>query len=209
MAWFKSKILTSDEPKVAQQASNQVQGVIAKKFRMFYQLVRKRDDQQNKSLLDEYMQSLAQVRSKFNDLKSAGEIGPAAIILVKQTINNQNSVFNQSQKMIDESIDIMRWALAQHDPEHWFYLYADEGTSEVTFRDNWCPEPRFLQNANGPDNRWQNNGPQVDEGVRRRAGLEPRFQHVLSLVTAPHAGDPTSRTPKARPAPETAPAPAK
>ncbi len=106
MAWFKSKILTWDEPKVAQQASNQVQGVIAKKFRMFYQLVRKRDDQQNKSLLDEYMQSLAQVRSKFNDLKSAGEIGPAAIILVKQTINNQNSVFNQSQKMIDEKMTV-------------------------------------------------------------------------------------------------------
>lgn len=106
MAWFKSKILTRDEPKVAQQASNQVQGIIAKEFRMFYQLVRKRDDQQNKSLLDEYMQSLAQVRSKFNDLKSAGEIGPAAIILVKQTINDQNSVFNQSQKMIDEKMTV-------------------------------------------------------------------------------------------------------
>lgn len=106
MAWFKSKILTRDEPEVAQPASNQVQGVIAKEFRMFYQLVRKRDDQQNKSLLDEYMQSLAQVRSKFNDLKSAGEIGPAAIILVKQTINDQNSVFNQSQKMIDEKMTV-------------------------------------------------------------------------------------------------------
>jgi len=69
---------------------------------MFYQLVRKREDQQNKSLLDEYMQNLAQVRSKFNDLKNAGEIGPSAMALVKQTISDQNSVFNTAQKHIDE-----------------------------------------------------------------------------------------------------------
>ncbi len=43
---------------------NQAQGPISKEFQMFYQLVRKRDDQQNKSFLDEYMQSLAQVRSR-------------------------------------------------------------------------------------------------------------------------------------------------
>ncbi|MBL9204088.1 MAG: right-handed parallel beta-helix repeat-containing protein, partial [Opitutaceae bacterium] len=66
-----------------------------------------------------------------------------------------------------------------HDPEHWFYLYADEGTSFVTFRDNWCPEPRFLQNANGPGNHWENNGPQVDAAVRDRAGLEPDYRHLL------------------------------
>ncbi|TCB70466.1 type VI secretion system membrane subunit TssM [Acinetobacter sp. ANC 4216] len=104
MAWFKTRILNRNEPRVVQQASSQAQGTISKEFQIFYQLVRKRDDQQNQSLLDEYMQSLARVRSKFNDLKSAGEIGPAAIILVRQTINDQNSVFNYSQKMIDEKM---------------------------------------------------------------------------------------------------------
>ena len=104
MVWFKTKILNRNEPGVTQQASNRAQGSISKEFQMFYQLVRKRDDQQNQSLLDEYMQSLAQVRGKFNDLKSAGELGPAAIILVRQTINDQNSVFNHSQKMIDEKM---------------------------------------------------------------------------------------------------------
>ncbi|OTG76568.1 type VI secretion protein [Acinetobacter sp. ANC 4169] len=106
MAWLKSKILTQDEPKVMNHVPNQAQGVISKEFQMFYQLIRKRDDQQNKSLLDEYMQSLAQVRSKFNDLKSTGDIGPAAFILVKQTINDQNSVFNNSQKIIDEKMTV-------------------------------------------------------------------------------------------------------
>lgn len=67
---------------------------------MFYQLVRKRDDQQGKSLLDEYMTNLALVRSKFNELKNAGEVGPSAMTLVKQTLNEQTSVFNQTQKLL-------------------------------------------------------------------------------------------------------------
>ena len=46
-----------------------------------------------------------------------------------------------------------------HDPNHWFYLYTDEGSSNITIRGNWCPSEKFLQNANGPGNIWENNGP--------------------------------------------------
>ncbi|MEZ2903498.1 type VI secretion system membrane subunit TssM [Acinetobacter terrestris] len=106
MAWFKAKVLSNNKAKIAQQLSNQAQGVISKEFQMFYQMLRKRDDQQNKSLFDEYMQSLAQVRSKFNDLKSAGDIGPSAMTIVKQTISDQNSVFNSTQKIIDEKMSV-------------------------------------------------------------------------------------------------------
>ena len=65
------------------------------------------------------------------------------------------------------------------DPEHWFYLYLDEGSSYITVRDNWCPAEKFLKNANGPGNVWQNNGPQVSETIRAAAGLEPAFQKLL------------------------------
>lgn len=65
-----------------------------------------------------------------------------------------------------------------HDPEHWFYYYADEGTSFTVWRDNWCPEARFLQNANGPGNVWENNGPMVSEKIRAAAGLEPAFRDL-------------------------------
>jgi len=102
IAWFKRKVLNRSDAQMSQQLSNKAQGPISQEYQMFYQLVRKRDDQQNKSLLDEYMQNLAQVRSKFNDLKNAGEIGPSAMALVKQTISDQNSVFNTAQKHIDE-----------------------------------------------------------------------------------------------------------
>lgn len=59
-----------------------------------------------------------------------------------------------------------------HDPNHWFYLYTDEGSSFITVRDNWTEGEKYLQNANGPGNVWENNGPQVDEAIRKRAGLE-------------------------------------
>jgi len=64
------------------------------------------------------------------------------------------------------------------DPQHWFYLYLDEGSSFVTVRDNWCPAEKFLKNANGPGNVWENNGPQVSEKIRAAAGLEPAFQNL-------------------------------
>ena len=57
-----------------------------------------------------------------------------------------------------------------HDPNHWFYLYTDEGSSNITLRDNWTPAEKFLQNANGPGNTWQNNGPQVSDAIRQAAG---------------------------------------
>ncbi|HEY1717561.1 MAG TPA: right-handed parallel beta-helix repeat-containing protein [Verrucomicrobiae bacterium] len=66
------------------------------------------------------------------------------------------------------------------DPRHWFYLYADEGSSFETWHDNWCPAEKFLQNANGPGNVWTNNGPQVSEKIKNAAGLEPAFQNLLS-----------------------------
>lgn len=66
-----------------------------------------------------------------------------------------------------------------HDPEHWYYLYTDEGSSFITVRDNWCPEERFLQNANGPGNHWENNGPEVSEKIKSAAGLEPGFRDLL------------------------------
>jgi len=59
------------------------------------------------------------------------------------------------------------------DPQHWFYLYLDEGSSYITVRDNWCLAEKFLKNANGPGNVWTNNGPQVSDQIKAAAGLEP------------------------------------
>ena len=57
-----------------------------------------------------------------------------------------------------------------HDPEHWFYLYTDEGSSYITVRNNWTPEEKYLKNAIGPGNTWENNGPMVDDSIKAKAG---------------------------------------
>lgn len=68
-----------------------------------------------------------------------------------------------------------------HDPNHWFYLYTDEGSSFITVRDNWTEGEKYLQNANGPGNVWENNGPKVDNDVHERAGLEAGYKDLLNI----------------------------
>jgi len=63
-----------------------------------------------------------------------------------------------------------------HDPEHWFYLYTDEGSSYITVRNNWTPTEKYLKNSCGPGNTWENNGPQVADSIRLAAGIT-RNQH--------------------------------
>ena len=79
---------------------------------------------------------------------------------------------NQPGTMITENVvrDIAKPSYV-HDPNHWFYLYTDEGSSNITLRDNWTPAEKFLKNANGPGNIWENNGPQVSDDIKNRAGV--------------------------------------
>lgn len=58
-----------------------------------------------------------------------------------------------------------------HDPHHWFYLYTDEGSSFFTVKDNWIEGEKYLQNANGPGNVWENNGPAVSDIIKTKAGI--------------------------------------
>ena len=78
---------------------------------------------------------------------------------------------NQPGTVISENVvrDIAKPSYV-HDPNHWFYLYTDEGSSNITMKDNWTPSEKYLQNANGPDNTWENNGPQVGDSIKQKAG---------------------------------------
>lgn len=76
-------------------------------------------------------------------------------------------------------IDSIYKATYAHDPEHWFYLYLDEGSSGIIVKDNWCPKEKFLQNANGPGNVWENNGPMVKADLKNSAGLQADYQFLL------------------------------
>jgi hypothetical protein len=76
-------------------------------------------------------------------------------------------------------IDSIYVAPYAHLPSHWFYLYTDEGTSNVTVKDNWCPSQKFLRNSNGPGNLWINNGPMVSESIKKSAGLQAKYQYLV------------------------------
>lgn len=67
-----------------------------------------------------------------------------------------------------------------HDPHHWFYLYTDEGSSFITVKDNWTEGEKFLKNANGPGNTWENNGPMVNDSIKANAGLTKEYIHLKS-----------------------------
>ncbi|MDD2298120.1 MAG: right-handed parallel beta-helix repeat-containing protein [Fermentimonas sp.] len=67
-----------------------------------------------------------------------------------------------------------------HIPSHWFYLYADEGSSFITVKDNWTEGDKFLQNANGPGNVWENNGSMVNDSVKVNAGPLKEFQYLFN-----------------------------
>lgn len=77
-------------------------------------------------------------------------------------------------------IDSIYKAPYAHIPSHWFYLYTDEGSSNITIKDNWTPSVKFLQNANGPGNEWTNNGPQVSAIIKQKAGIEAEYRYLLS-----------------------------
>lgn len=90
------------------------------------------------------------------------------------------SVQPKSQ-VVENVVDSIYHPVYVHDPNHWFYLYTDEGSSFMTVRDNWCPSEKFLQNANGPGNTWMNNGPMVSDSIKALAGLEPAFRYLKTL----------------------------
>lgn len=80
---------------------------------------------------------------------------------------------SQPHSFIEENVvrDIYSPSYA-HDPNHWFYLYTDEGSSYITVRNNWTPSEKYLKNANGPGNTWENNGPAVADSIKANAGIK-------------------------------------
>jgi hypothetical protein len=79
----------------------------------------------------------------------------------------------------ENEIDSIYKATYAHLPNHWFYLYTDEGSAGFTVKDNWTPNEKYLQNANGPGNTWKDNGPGVSALIRKNAGLGSSYRYML------------------------------
>lgn len=79
------------------------------------------------------------------------------------SVIDSNSIFN----LLD--------APYAHIPDHHQYIYFDEGSSYIRAINNWTERDKFFSNTPGPGNEWENNGPEVSEEIKNRAGLEDNF----------------------------------
>src|SRR5690606_9469765 len=81
-------------------------------------------------------------------------------------------------KIRENEIDSIYVSPYAHIPDHWFYLYTDEGSAYMEVSDNWFPANKILKNANGPGVVWENNGPEADR-TGFEAGLETAYRDLL------------------------------
>jgi hypothetical protein len=79
----------------------------------------------------------------------------------------------------NNSIHHLEKAPYAHLQEHYQYIYLDQNSSYIRVMNNWTEEAKFNANAVGPGNEWENNGPQVSEEIKIRAGLEPEYLDLL------------------------------
>jgi hypothetical protein len=82
----------------------------------------------------------------------------------------------------NNSIHYLEKAPYAHDPDHFQYIYLDEGSSYIRAVNNWTEKDKFFSNTPGPGNEWSNNGPQVSEDIKNAAGLEPEYRILLNLL---------------------------
>lgn len=82
----------------------------------------------------------------------------------------------------ENSIHHLEKAPYAHIPEHYQYIYYDEGSSFIKAENNWTEKDKFFSNSPGPGNEWINNGPQVAEEIKEKAGLEPGFGYLKEWI---------------------------
>ncbi|HNZ68947.1 MAG: right-handed parallel beta-helix repeat-containing protein [Bacteroidota bacterium] len=65
-----------------------------------------------------------------------------------------------------------------HIPDHYQYIYLDEGSSYIQVKNNRTEKEKFFSNTPGPGNVWENNGPDVTEEVIRAAGIREPYRDI-------------------------------
>lgn len=79
-------------------------GFIAQEFSSIHTLVTPREDNQNLSLLDNYLASLGNIRTRFNNIARSDDIGPDALLFASQTLSTEGSELTKSLQILDEQI---------------------------------------------------------------------------------------------------------
>lgn len=118
VTWFKQTILRQSPAELRQaeamMGNNQSSpnattapvnsGLIAQEFSAIHNLVTPREDNQNLSLLDNYLASLGHIRTRFNNIARSDDIGPDALLFASQTLSPEGSELTKSLQILDEQI---------------------------------------------------------------------------------------------------------
>ncbi|SFZ74959.1 type VI secretion system protein ImpL [Chitinimonas taiwanensis DSM 18899] len=113
--WFKEVILrrapsgTVPNSAMASSSNNgQVEalpmGPIGREFAVVGHLMRARGEAKDQSLMRGYLDLLGKLRSRFNQIKNAGDIGPGSTALMRQTLDGNGSELAEALKYVDEQM---------------------------------------------------------------------------------------------------------
>lgn len=108
MAWFKQTILRQAPPRVQVDVNLSAGkgevpvGPIGKEFESLNRIMMARDN--TPTLMRNYLDALAKVRSRFNQMKNQGDPGPASRELMQQTLEGGSSELAEALRLVDEQM---------------------------------------------------------------------------------------------------------
>ncbi|MBB5017723.1 type VI secretion system protein ImpL [Chitinivorax tropicus] len=79
-------------------------GPIGKEFSVLSHLMVARGENRDASLMKNYLGLLGKLRSRFNELKNAGDVGPGSMKLMQQTLEGSGSELSDALRFVDEQM---------------------------------------------------------------------------------------------------------
>lgn len=111
MDWFRTTILRKSPTELHNAVPTNIgkspdirQGVVGKEFSSIAKLITPRSDNQDASLANTYLGHLSKVRSRFNQIRNSGDVGPASRQLMQATLDSNGSELSDTLKYVDESM---------------------------------------------------------------------------------------------------------
>jgi type VI secretion system protein ImpL len=112
VGWFKEVILRQAPPGTVQAAdlSTDAQGgapqmgAVGREFAAVSHLMVARGEAKDQSLMKGYLDALAKLRSRFNQIRNAGDAGPGSTAWVRQTLDGNGSELADALRYVDEQM---------------------------------------------------------------------------------------------------------
>lgn len=109
--WFRQVILRQaptqlnvNLPVYDSKSGERQLGTIGRQFAAIASLAVARGESKDASLINGYLAQLSRVRTRFNQIKNSGDVGPASRRLMQATLEGSNSELADALKYVDESM---------------------------------------------------------------------------------------------------------